>query len=97
MLFDVGHPPGTYIGKICVRLSLQTGDDGAPTLVIPWSGENLAFVDEVQSGETSRPRKDKVLACAKRKGLSRLEVFSTRVSDFEVRSWVCLPTLAFNV
>lgn len=54
--------------------------------MLPWSGENLAFVDEVQPGETSRPRRDKVLVCAKRKGLSRLEVFSTRVLDFEVGS-----------
>ena len=64
---------------------MQIGHDGSPSLVLPWSGENLAFVDEVQAGETSRPRRDKVLVCAKREGLSRLEVFSTRVTDYEVR------------
>eukprot|EP00752_Nemacystus_decipiens_P012886 g11406.t2 len=65
-------------------LRLKTGYDGSPSLVLPWSGENLAFVDEVQAGETCRPRRDKVLACEKRDGLSRLAVFSTRATDYEV-------------
>ena len=52
---------------------------------MPWSRENLTFVDEVRPGESCRPRRDKVLACTKRAGLSRLEVFSTRVTNHEVR------------
>ena len=59
--------------------------DGSSTLMMPWSGENLVFLDEAQPGETSRPRRDKARACAKRAGLSRLDVFSTRITGFEVR------------
>eukprot|EP00903_Cladosiphon_okamuranus_P017650 g16254.t1 len=77
-------------------LRLKTGHDGPPTLILPWSGENLAFVDEVQPGETSRPRRDKVLACAKREGLSKLEVFSTRVTNYEVVITVFAETNALS-
>ncbi|CAM9212025.1 unnamed protein product [Ectocarpus sp. 13 AM-2016] len=71
-------------GIIARALRLKVAHDGSPTLVVPWSGENLALADEVRPGETTRPRRDKVLKFAKRKGLSKLEVFSTRVTDFEV-------------
>lgn len=79
--------------NLLVYLSLQVAHDGSPTLVVPWSGENLALADEVQPGEMTRPRRDKVLKFAKRKGLSKLEVFSTRVTDFEVR--MCVDTLVY--
>lgn len=87
-----------YSHKLCgVHVTYpQTGHDGSPTLVIPWSGENLTFVDEVRPGETCRPRRDKVLACAKREGLSRVEVFSTRVTNHEVRTQASLCTWPFD-
>lgn len=67
---------------------MQALSDGSAALVMPWSREPLGFVDEVQPGETSRPRSEKVLACAKREGFSRLEMFSTRITGHEV--YVCL-------
>lgn len=67
-------------------LFLKISQDGPPTLMMPWSGENLLFLDEAHPEETSRPRRDKARACAKREGLSRLDVFSTRVTGFEVRT-----------
>ncbi|CAN0145147.1 unnamed protein product [Scytosiphon promiscuus] len=69
---------------VAQALRLKIDPDGAPYLVVSWSAENLVFMDEVEPGETTRPRRDKVLVCAKRKGLSRLEVFSTRVTNVEV-------------
>lgn len=67
-------------------LFIKISPDGSSTLMMPWSGENLVFLDEAHPGETSRPRRDKARACAKRIGLSRLDVFSTRVTGFEVRT-----------
>lgn len=63
---------------------LSQNTDGSASLVITWSGEHSAFVEEPQSSETIRAKTDKMLAFAKRKGLWRLETFSTRVTGTEV-------------
>lgn len=60
-------------------------DDGSQTLVMPWSGEDLAFVDEARQGGTSRPVRGNVSACTRRAGHVKLDMFSTRVTTFEVR------------
>eukprot|EP00904_Undaria_pinnatifida_P005397 jgi/Undpi1/1988/HiC_scaffold_12.g05375.m1 len=82
----------TLAGILVQALRLKISQDGSPTLMMPWSGENLVFLDEALPGETSRPRRDKARACAKREGLSRLDVFSTRVTGFEVVITVFVET-----
>ena len=59
---------------------------GSPSLVMPWSGEHLAFVDGSHYSGFIRPKKSGVRGCSKKDNMSRLETFSTRLNDVEVRT-----------